>query len=258
MKICSTTWTAMSVALVSLAASLGCAAEQPGSATGASVVAAASDKLPADKLEGLYFTMVHAFGSWQQDHYFFSRDGQVLRGVPKGGLDNFDWARARKEMPDAAGTYEIQGDKLVLKMANGKESKIDFAREKDGNLTLDGIFASKCDSFKPGEKLDGIWGWAGGAGGGTGAVVAAGHSITLRPDGTFEESRVGGAKIVSGGETKTAKSEGATTGSYELGGNTLTLKHKSGETTKHTVYPYEMEKDDIRLNFDGAMHRSEK
>ncbi len=75
---------------------------------------------------GLYVTprlkMLSATGSVASTYYYlFSPDGRVYRGygLPKaagGDIHRFDYAAAAREDPENAGTFEVRGDQLVIRM----------------------------------------------------------------------------------------------------------------------------------------------
>lgn len=227
-----------------LSLSVGC--DPAGAADGAGPEKSAG-------LDGLHFKMIFAYGSFQQEHFLFSRDGKYYAGLPTGGPEHFDWARAEREQPATTGTYQIVNGELLLTPANGKAgTKYKYEVGADGVL-LDGILLTKVDAFKPGGTLDGSYSWGALVGRGSGATVSAGVSYRFKPDGTFTCSRVAGVAVTAAGDSHSASTEGETSGTYTVSGNTMELKHKSGQVTRHCVYPYEIDPDDIRLNIDGNM-----
>jgi len=54
-----------------------------------------------------------------------------------------------------------------------------------------------------------------------------------------------------------ATSKVATGGTYKLSGNLLELT-SGGKTTRHTAYPYDLGKGDVRLNLDGEMFKRDR
>lgn len=212
--------------------------------------------LPANRLEGLYLQLTYSFGDLVLNHYYFTRDGKLHMHAPEGGPEAFDWDKARREKPDITGTYEINGQQLVVQLANGQTRTMELVRRDDGELDIDGLYAAKVDTFADNQRYDGSWSWSGSAGGGTGAVVSAGKSITLRADGTFERSGVGGATIsTADGSGDTAIATSQSSGTYRLWGNNLELKDAGGKVTTHTAYPYDMDDKLPWINIDGAMYK---
>lgn len=240
----------------------GCNREQ--SEAHAAEAAPAEAPLPANALEGIYFRMMFRFfgnsGSFEQEHYFFARDGKFYEGVPAGGPVAFDWAKAAEQKPALTGTYKIDGDSITLTPArkDRKPTKMKFQREKDGNITLDGIFTKRVEQFKKGQTLEGHYSFAAIAGGGTNAVASTGQSFVFKPDGTFTSKNLGAASISARGETINATSGNESSGTYEVSGNTLELRHKDGRVTRHTVYPYDMGEGRVDLNVDGKMFEKAK
>ena len=58
---------------------------------------------------------------WRTEFYLLSRDGHVFRGpdlprAPGGDINRFDFNAARREAPDASGTYVVRGREVVLSM----------------------------------------------------------------------------------------------------------------------------------------------
>lgn len=212
--------------------------------------------LPANRTEGLYLQLTYSFGNLVMNHYYFTRDGQLTMHTPEGGPDAFNWEQARREKPDITGTYEISGEELVVQLANGDTRTMGFVRRDDGGLDIDGLYAAKVDTFTDNQRLDGKWSWSGSAGGGSGATVSAGHSITLRADGSFEQSGVGGVAIDSAdGSSAGGSATSQSSGQYRFWGNNLELKHASGKTTTHTAYPYDMDARVPWVSIDGAMYK---
>lgn len=211
-------------------------------------------------LEGLYFRIQIWSGNITQEHFYFTRDGQVYWGVPPGGLDHFDIDAAKEETPNLVGTWKIEGDKIIFVWPKEGERTMTFERVSDGNIELDGLFTKKVSRFDDGQELNGRYGWLGMAGGGTGAVVSAGRGLTFHENGSFSDQSVGGTSVDTQYGGGSARSESATSGTYEVSGNTLTLNHRDGRTTRHTVYPYgerEDEENPERINVDGAMMKYE-
>lgn len=228
--------------------------------TSASGTDAAEAPVPENRLSGIYFRMISYYNgsyfSFQQEHYFFSRDGKVFYGVPPGGPENFDWAAAAQKWPTKTGTYDIADGKLTITWggdANPKVKQMPFARTDDGNIELEEIYTSRVGKFDPDTKLEGTFSWAGSAGGGTGAYVGSARSITFAKDGTFTSSALGMATIQARGDTATTSAESQSAGTYSISGNTMTLKHQDGRETQHTVYPFTNVDDEMEINVDGAM-----
>ncbi len=208
-------------------------------------------------LDGLYFRIQMWSGSISQEHFFFSPDGRVVQGVPKGGLDAGTMDRMQKEEVQR---WELVGEKLVITDAAGKRREHDFKRAEGQDLELDGLFTQRVSSFTKERRLEGSWGSSASAGGGTGATVSGAWTLTFRPDGSFTASGVGGTSIETRGGSAGAQSSSESTGTYTLSGNTLVLEHGDGRQTRHTVYPYGEDEQTARperINVDGRMYKRE-
>ncbi len=230
----------------------GCDGPTPGDG---SATQQAAEAVPANRLSGLYLRMTSYFDgrnfSFQEEHHYFTPDGRVYYGVPKGGLEHFDWDTAE---PNRVGTYEITGDKITLTWkGDRKPTTMTFARKADGNIELDGLFASKRGGFPADTKLDGTYSWAVAAGGGTGAFVSAARSYTFKPDGTFTRSASASASLQTADTSAASQTSNEASGRYTLGGNTLTLTHADGTVERHTVYPFEDTEGQMQISVDGAL-----
>lgn len=203
-------------------------------------------------LDGLYFQMKFAFGNYEPDHWVFTSGGKYFHGLPPGGLEHFDIDAGIRAAPGNGGTYRIEGDRLILTPAQGTASPLRY-ENAGGKITLDGTLLSKAAAFARGDTLDARYSWGASAGGGTTASVNAGVTYTFTKDGTFTGSRVAGVAVSAGGQDHGAASSGATSGTYALAGNTLTLTHKSGQVTRHTVFPYDMGDTKPWVSIDGRL-----
>ena len=205
----------------------------------------------AQGLDGLFLQMTMRSGTIQENHYFFLADGRYLNGVPEGGLTAAGLERACAKPlkaysgSSACGSYVLNSGNLLLTPAQGRPESLTFARSTDGNLTLGGQFAKHVASFPADHRLDGRY-----SRNLTAAPVAYGETYTFRSDGTFSTSSLAGVSTEQG----LGKSETAATGTYRLNGNVLELT-SNGTTTRVVAYPYEVGKDDVRLNLNGQFFR---
>lgn len=204
---------------------------------------------------GLYFQVKTFFNgtslSINQEHFAFWPDGRFYKGVPKGGLESFNFAAARRQEPSACGTYSIAGGKITFRMADGKVETHDFKRA-DGGFNLDGLFASRQKSYKPNQRLVGLYDGGASVTGG-GSYIASVKSLRFTGNGTFQGSSIGAVSANTAAGTVNGKSETADAGTYSLSGNTLVLRHNGGSVTRHTVYPYDMGGGKTAINVDGVM-----
>ena len=147
----------------------------------------------AEGLDGLYLQMQFMFGNFQETHYFFSPNGQYLKGVPEGGLTQPDVDRTCAKRPRECGTYKTAATNLILTPQQGPPESLVIERSPDGNFKLNGVFAKRVDKFPPAAKLDGTYSRVGNAG-----SVSAAQSYIFKPDGTFSSSALGAVATTQG------------------------------------------------------------
>jgi hypothetical protein len=254
--------------LTVLVAAVGCDAKgtpspkggerQPdGHAPGSRVEGLPAPEKGTAQLDGLYMIVRFVGGSISQIYHFFTPAGYAYADVPPGGLERFDFAKAAKDNPSTTGTYAVKGEKLVIKFADGKERELSYAINKEkGNVELDGLYAHKAQPFKQGTTFDGQYSGGGAVGGGTGTFVASSRTITFRPDGTYAASATGSIAFKNPGSEGGGGGTSKESGTYSVSGNTLELKRADGTTTRHTIFPYELNKK-VQLNIDGSMYKPE-
>ncbi len=217
----------------------------------------AAKPLPRGKAipTGLYFRIQQWFFngslSISQEHFAFWDNGRVYRGIPKGGLESFNWAAAARKEPGQCGTYTIAGNNITFKMLDGKTSSMKFAR-KGKDLELDGLFTSQQTKYAPNSRLNGTFEGGASVSGG-GSYIANVQSLKFTSSGQFQSSAIGAVSADTTAGTVSEKSESNSSGTYRLSGNTLVLRHKDGRVTSHTVYPYDMGKGKKAINVDGTM-----
>jgi hypothetical protein len=201
----------------------------------------------AQGLDGLFLQMKFAFGSFQENHYFFTPDGRYLAGVPEGGLTAADLDRACAKAKKACGAYQVSGGKLILTPLEGQPQTLTLEKSADGNLKLDGLFAKRAAKFPAGAKLEGKYFRGGSAG-----PVSAGQSYVFRADGTFSSTSLGAVNTGQGA----GKSETAAAGTYRLSGNLLEL-NANGAASRIVAYPYDLGGGDVRLNLNGVFFKKQ-
>lgn len=206
----------------------------------------------ADGLDGLYFKMTMAFGTINQDHWWFLPDGRYLNSVPANGLEPSVFESNCQKTPSVCGTYQIQGAKLQLTPRKGPAQSLEFKQRPDGNIELDGHFTKHVDRFPSNTTLTGHYSWAGSASGG-GTSVSAARGYQFDAGGKFTTSTVAGVS----GAGQSINSSAAGSGTYKLSGNILELTSE-GKTTRYTAYPYDLGNGDIRLNINGEMFKRDR
>lgn len=177
----------------------------------------------------------------RQVYYFFSPDGRIYYGLPRGGtLDNFDLDKAQKFDPNNCGFYKISEGKIQFRVgdnAPGPEKAFTnnqkflqigqtkfYKVETSSNLRLNGIYSIKTfTNTSSGSNV-------GGVGGET--------QITFSSDGKFtQKGFVGFSGSGSNvGVATSSKTNGS--GTYRISGNTLELTYSDGQKSNYTFYIY--------------------
>ena len=214
--------------------------------------------LPAGRqgLDGLYFWLETAMfgGNLSITHYHLALrpNGQALLGCPPGGLEQFDFDRLAQLDPAHTGYYSLAGGRLHFESLLGAGRSWEFKPLDDANIELNGLFAMKVGRFPAGYQFDGWYEAVQGASGVGGRVTSI-RSYRFRADGTVAVGRYG---AVSNKETA-ADASGLEQATYEIAGNTITIRHEGGATQVFTTYPYpdQDETPPKRLNIDGLMYR---
>ncbi len=90
---------------------------------------------------------------WRTEFYLLSRDGRVFRGpdlpkAPGGDISRFDYDAARREAPDASGSYTVRGAEVVLKMGTQQETIV-ATRPSAGVLEIRGTKFKRGSADKP-------------------------------------------------------------------------------------------------------------
>jgi hypothetical protein len=91
-------------------------------------------------------------------------------------------------------------------------------------------------------------------GGGTGTFIASSRTLTFKPDGTYTSSATSSVAFRNPGSEGGGGGTSLDSGTYAVSANTLELKHADGTVTRHTIFPYELNKK-VQLNIDGGMYK---
>lgn len=178
----------------------------------------------------------------RQVYYFFSPDGRVYFGLPRGGtLENFSLDQAQKIDPNSCGIYEIQPQgQIQFRLGNnppnppkpfankGKILQIGQTKfylvESSNNLRLNGVYSIKTFTNTS-------------SGNSTGSVSGE-TQITFSPDGKFAQTGFVGfsSSGSSAGVATSNKTSGS--GTYSIIGNTLEFTYSDGQKAKHTFFIY--------------------
>lgn len=185
-------------------------------------------------IEGAYLQLVmysYPYPSYNYVSWFFTRNGRFSQG-PNGGV-NLQELSTKAKAGKYEGTYVVQGDKLVMAWADGRETWV-RPGYKGTQLLPIGAGATRQSAFPRGWRFDGSY--EGGASVGGGAVSSS-NTLNFRRDGTYTRGSVvnvsstGRTTEVSGGTT------GGSTGTYQFDEYTLTLR-ENGTEKKYTVFAY--------------------
>jgi len=174
-----------------------------------------------------------------QSFFILLPDGHVRAGLPKGGLEAFDFAKDRAENPKITGVYAWNGDQLTFTFGGRAPYTWTRKRMPNGDEEMQGFMWIKERPFAPDQKLDGTYEGGGSVGVGTGTSVIATSGCTFRPDGTFTWEK----SAVTSGRAAAAGANVLLSGTYSLAGYTFTLKNHDGSTTSHTICHHFKPKD---------------
>lgn len=115
-----------------------------------------------------------------KDYFLLYANGELRRGMPEHGLDEFDIAEDKQAHPTFWATYKVEDGKIAIRWKSnnndfiGEFGKYGFKYQSDHYLRLPKIEA---------KKLEGTYKRADG--------MEATAKITFRRDGTFQESGIG-------------------------------------------------------------------
>jgi len=205
------------------------AAAAPPAAPAAQPTALPSAAAATPIANGLYLRTTYFAGSLSINTMYFGPGSRVVVDPPHG-IDPLDFDAAGKETPDKVGTYTIQGTALRVTWASGKTTQLPVEFENGAISAYDGGLIVKADAYPPNQRLTGTYAW-----GGSTANASASRTLQLSADGTYSMTALGGIRSIPG---NTTSAQGTETGTYTLGGNTLVLHAANGQTTTHTVIPF--------------------
>lgn len=131
--------------------------------------------------------------------------------------------------PPTPGSYRIAQSRITLTTAAGATRTMSFRRVANGIL-LDNILARRMTAFTAGSRLSGTYAYYFNPVDGT--YASENENITFQSNGTFASTDVG----LAPDDYENGVPKNRITGTYSLLANTLTLRHASGRTTRHTVY----------------------
>jgi hypothetical protein len=197
----------------------------------------------------IYATVVCAVQRKAVNDYFsFFPDGSVFWGLPQTGLAGFDMARACQGKVEFCGTYQMNGDQLLISLNRGtyrqagsrnaaglqiedRQYTLEGDPSKSAAHVLDGVFV-RADA-RPGEDL-------------------ARHFIRFTRDGQFVDQGIVTSVVsadISTGSPRFERPAGA--GTYRLAPYTLILRYQDGYVRQLgvTIKPVDVEKPQITQLF---------
>ena len=174
---------------------------------------------------GMYGTSLDI--SW----IYMDEDGNIVKN-PKHGVNPVDWAKEKQDNAKYTGTYKIEGDKLNISWSDGKTASWSLEK-KDGEYSIiDGGITTKQEGLPEDYRIEGQY-----ASSVVLPNVAATSTLVFKKDGTFTSSNYGTVSThdVSG------ESKSANTGTYQISGNTLTMKFPDGKVEKSVITIWDMD-----------------
>lgn len=198
---------------------------------------------------GLYFMtrFWSGTGSLEKAVWYFTEDGRVYRDLEQGFSDD---VLAQHKGPH--GTVTADGEDMVIKWSDGKETRATLEREKDGFSWDMGIF-TPVERFDDESELVGRWegGNSVSFGGGSASSV---RSLDLREDGTFGQSSAGSVSARSAESAVSGGGTSAAAGKWKLDGYNLALEYDDGTVVRGVTFPYD-DGESKRLYFAGVMYK---
>jgi hypothetical protein len=205
--------------------------------------------LPPNRLEGIYagfkYNYVTVLGVVQKritaDYFSFLADGTAYRGLPQTGLAGFSAARACASNPIPCGTYQVNGDQVLI-LTNRGTYRQTGVREGATIRIGDGQYTLQGDISKLGpQAIAGVWGRADARPG----EDLARRFIRFSPNGQFVDQGIVTticSSDISTGNPRFERNAGQ--GTYRLGPYTIILRYSDGYQRQLgiTVKPADMDK----------------
>lgn len=174
---------------------------------------------------GMYGTSLDI--SW----IYMDNNGRIVKN-PKHGVNPVDWTKEKKDNPKLTGTYKVQGNKLAITWSDGKTESWSIEKKGGKYSIIDGGITTKQTGMPKNYRIEGQY---------SSSVilpnVAATSTLVFSKDGTFTSSSYGTVTTpdVTGESTKSNK------GTYDITGNTLTMKFPDGKIEKSVIAIWDMD-----------------
>lgn len=178
---------------------------------------------------------------------YLDEDGNIVRN-PKHGVNPVDWAKEKQDNAKNTGTYKLQGDKLEISWSDGKTASWGIEKEKGKFSIIDGGITTIQDPMPQDYRIEGQY-----ASSVVLPNVASSHTIVFGKDGSFSSGRLGTVTTpdVTGSSSSEAK------GTYDISGNTLTMKFSDGRVEKSVIAIWDMD-GQKNLVINGSYYPQEK
>jgi hypothetical protein len=191
--------------------------------------------------------------------YILMPDGRIHEGVPKSGLDTFDFAAAQAAAPKSCGTYVQAGGKMTITWGGGRPAET-WVHEKmpNGDENMDGNMWLKGVPLNAKSGLDGQYTWSVSLS----TELRSAGDMVFHPDGKFTDSSTGyvGAEIDENGKVSSVAKK-ATSGTYAIKGYSIAFTPTGGATTNRLIMTFGKHDDPAKpslIFLDGSLLRRKK
>lgn len=171
---------------------------------------------------------------------YLDENGNIVKN-PKHGVNPVDWTKEKQDNPKYTGTYKVVGDTaLHITWLNGKTDTWSLEKEDGEYSIIDGGITTKQQGMPKGYRIEGQY-----ASSVVLPNVAATSTLIFKKDGTFTSSNYGTVTTPD----VTGESEKKNTGTYDISGNTLTMKFPDGKVEKSVITIWDMDgKQNLVIN----------
>ena len=197
--------------------------------------AAESEQLPPKVTGDLYlrtYMWTGMYGtSLDISWIYMDKSGKIVKN-PKHGVNPVDWTKEKKDNPKNTGTYKVQGNKLAITWSDGSTASWSLEKKAGKYSIIDGGITTVQTGMPKNYRIEGQY---------SSSVVlpnvAATSTLVFSKDGTLTSSNYGTVTTpdVTGESTKSNK------GTYDISGNTLTMKFPDGKVEKSVIAIWDMD-----------------
>lgn len=202
--------------------------------TSGTVTVGENSQVDINQLSGMYYGLRNDIGGFEcggvcWEFYTFLPDNKIVVGeLKKGGPESLDCEK------DACSTYSIKDSKLIVD--NGSNYAIRIS--ENGKLTIEDVELSPVVPVADGLKLEGKYVYQGYSGliGINSASSAWEEWITFKRDGSFESDTLTMSTLDTHSAVTNSSASKVTAGTYQIKGNTITLKYSNGEEHPYVFF----------------------